>query len=110
MGYFSLWVLYFSVRAGILKRRDWPLARGGLVLIKAFKEQTLNPPQLKQVLLVQSSSDPALWRTIGFWPNRVVFEGYRNSGEVPAALKIFRSVGAEPTVHVFDVIDHQDWP
>jgi len=50
-------------------------------LIQAFKEQTANPPPaLKQVLLVQSSSDPTLWRTVGFWPNRVVFEGYRNSG------------------------------
>jgi len=79
-------------------------------LIRAFKEQTLNPPpQLKQVLLVQSSSDPTLWRTVGFWPNRVVFEGYRNSGEVSAAFKVFRAAGAEPTVQVFEVIDNQEW-
>ena len=79
-------------------------------LQKAFREQILNPPpQLKQVLLLQSSSDPTLWRTVGFWPNRPVFEGYRNSAEVPAALKVFRAAGAEPTVHVFEVVDKQEW-
>ena len=79
------------------------------LLRQTFREQTLNPPrELKQVLLIQSSSDPTLWRTVGFWPNRVVFEGYRNSGEVAAAFKVFRSAGAEPTVHVFDVIENQE--
>ena len=77
---------------------------------QAFGEKTLNPPPaLKQVLLVQSSSDPTLWRSVGFWPNRVAFEGYRNSGEVSAAFRIFRSVGTEPTVHVFEVVDQQEW-
>jgi hypothetical protein len=39
----------------------------------------------------------------------VVFEGYRNSGEVAAAFKVFRAAGAEPTVQVFEVIDNQQW-
>jgi hypothetical protein len=79
-------------------------------LRRAFGEKILNPPPvLKQILLVQSSSEPTLWRTVGFWPNRVVFEGYRNSGDVSAAFNIFRSVGAEPTVHVFEVVDGQEW-
>lgn len=79
-------------------------------LKKTFREQTLNPPpQHKQVLLVQSSSDPTLWRTVGFRPNRVVSEGYRNSGEVSAAFEVFRSAGAELTVHIFEVINNQEW-
>jgi hypothetical protein len=35
----------------------------------------------------------------------VVFEGYRNSGEVVAAFKVFHAAGSEPTVDVFEVID-----
>ena len=60
-------------------------------------------------LLVQSSSDQTLWRTLGFWPNRVVFEGYRNSREVSAAFRVFRAAGSEPTVDVFEVIEKKEW-
>lgn len=80
------------------------------LLKQTFRKKNLNPPrELKQVLLVQSSSDPTLWRTLGSWPSREAFEEYRSSNDVSAAYRTFRSAGTEPAVHVIKVIDQPTW-
>jgi quinol monooxygenase YgiN len=65
--------------------------------------QGRRPAQLRDSYLIQSTSDPTLWRLIGIWQSRAAFEEYRQSVEVPGGLQFFRSVGVEPTLTLFDV-------
>lgn len=65
------------------------------------------PPQMLQAFLVQSATDRAVWRAVSIWRSREALDEYRRSVEAPAGILFFRSVGAEPTLSVFEVIDHQ---
>jgi hypothetical protein len=80
------------------------------LLKQAFKKLTANrPPALRRALLVQSSTDPTLWRALGFWPSSKVFEEYRKSVDTPAGIAIFRVAGVEPVLSVFEIVDQQEW-
>jgi hypothetical protein len=61
------------------------------------------PPQLAQGFLVQNSHSPTSWRTICVWHSPEALDEYRRSEEIPGGLRMFRSVGAEPTETVFEV-------
>jgi hypothetical protein len=61
------------------------------------------PPQLLQTVLVQNSVDPMIWRGISMWRSREALEEYRRSVSTPTGIMIFRSVGAEPTVSMWEV-------
>jgi|SRR5689334_20575805 len=62
-----------------------------------------SPAQLRESYLIQSTSDPTLWRSIGIWHSRAAFEEYRQSVEVPRGVLFFRSAGVEPTLRLFEV-------
>jgi hypothetical protein len=62
------------------------------------------PAQMIETFLVQSTDDPELWRGVSVWRSRAELEAYRRSVDVPGGFLIFRSVGAEPSVSVFDVV------
>ncbi len=53
--------------------------------------------------LVQSAADPELWRGISIWKSRAALDEYRLSVAVPGGVRFFRSVGAEPTLSIFEV-------
>jgi quinol monooxygenase YgiN len=61
------------------------------------------PAQRVQTYLIQSADDPTLWRVISIWRSREALAEYRRSVEVPGGILIFRSVGAEPTLSIFEV-------
>ncbi len=61
------------------------------------------PPQMAQGYLVQSSADPTLWRSVGLWYSHSAFQEYHATGVTPGAMLLFRSVGAEPTLGLFEV-------
>ena len=61
------------------------------------------PPQMLQALLVQSNTDPAVWRGISVWRSRVALEEYRRSVTTPAGIRMFQAVGAQPSVSMWDV-------
>ncbi|HCT77065.1 MAG TPA: hypothetical protein DGT23_10840 [Micromonosporaceae bacterium] len=44
------------------------------------------------------------WRITTLWRSREQLEAYRRSVPTTAAVKIFKDVGAEPTVAIFDVV------
>ncbi len=74
------------------------------ILEKVFKEgKDQRPPQLLQTFLVQSTTDPTLWRIIGLWDSREALEEMRRLG-TPKGILMFRETGAEPTLSTFDVI------
>ncbi|MEX2542401.1 MAG: antibiotic biosynthesis monooxygenase [Trueperaceae bacterium] len=64
------------------------------------------PPQMVRTYLAQSTSDKTLWRIVSVWKSREALEEYQRSTETPGGVLLFRNVGAEPTLAVFDVVVH----
>ena len=50
------------------------------------------------------------WRIQTLWRDRAALDAVRNAPEEPAAPRLFREVGAEPTLAVFDVRAHRVAP
>jgi quinol monooxygenase YgiN len=65
------------------------------------------PPQMAQTFLLQSASDPTIWRMASVWKSCEALEEYRQSVETPGGVLFFRSVGAEPKLSIFDVAVHE---
>ncbi len=69
-----------------------------------FKERIAHlPPQMLQTFLLQDTADQTLWRIISVWKSREALEEMRNSGETPTGVLMFRNVGAEPKLSIFNV-------
>lgn len=62
------------------------------------------PPQMVRSLLVQSANDPEVWQGLSFWRSREALEDYRRSVDTPGGVLLFRSVGAEPKLMIYDVV------
>ena len=62
-------------------------------------------PQIVRSYLLQGTSDPTLWRVMTVWVSQEGLEEYRRSVDTPGALVLFRSVGAEPTRSIFNVVE-----
>ena len=62
-------------------------------------------PQILRSYLLQGTSDPTLWRVMTVWVSQEGLEEYRRSVDTPGALVLFRSVGAEPTRSIFNVVE-----
>lgn len=62
------------------------------------------PPQICEILLIQSVDDPLRWKVVTVWHvthnNRQVEDSIRESG----AAGIFRSIGIEPTQGLFNIM------
>jgi hypothetical protein len=61
------------------------------------------PPEMVRSLLVQSADDPERWQGISFWRSREDLEEYRRSVDTPGGVLLFRSVGAEPSLTIYEV-------
>jgi hypothetical protein len=61
------------------------------------------PPQMVQTFLVQSAADQTLWQILSVWKSREALDEMRNSGEIPEGVVMFRNVGAEPKLSLFNV-------
>ncbi len=61
------------------------------------------PPQIIHTFLMQSFENKNSWRIITLWRSREALDDVRKLPEVPAGVRMFRSVGAEPVLSVFDV-------
>ncbi len=74
------------------------------LLTQTFRSATEHlDPGIVRTFLVQQSSDPLLWRILTFWENREALDRMRQSGDTPRGVVIFRSVGADPVLTVFQV-------
>jgi len=72
-------------------------------IAEAYRMATSTLPHmvLHTVLVKGEAGD---WRIITLWRSRKQLEEYRRSVDTPAAVKIFRDAGAEPTVRVYEVV------
>ena len=62
------------------------------------------PAQMVQMFLSRCLHDETLWRAVATWQSMVALEEYRRSVETPTGVLLFRSVGAEPTLSIHDVV------
>jgi quinol monooxygenase YgiN len=56
-----------------------------------------------QTFLLQDVADQTFWRIISVWKSREALDEMRNSGETPTGVLMFRNVGAEPKLSIFNV-------
>jgi len=69
-----------------------------------YKNRTAQlPSQMLQTFLLQDVADQTLWRIISVWKSREALDEMRNSGETPEGVVMFRNVGAEPKLSIFNV-------
>jgi len=77
---------------------DWPAFQND------YENRTAQlPPQMLQTFLLQDVADQTLWRIISVWKSREALDEMRNSGETPTGVLMFRKVGTEPKLSIFNV-------
>ena len=64
------------------------------------------PAEIYQSYLVQDANEQERWRVVTIWHSQEALRRYRNSIETPEGVLMFRAVGTEPTLTIFDVIEH----
>src|SRR2546422_11615612 len=57
----------------------------------------------RRSLLLQDTEDPELHRLSTTWESQDALDKYRNSTTVPVAFALFRSVGVEPKINIFEI-------
>lgn len=87
-----------TVLEGHIAQEQWAALLQGFTQI-----QSQRPAELQTSYLVQSASDPTLWRTVGVWSSQQAFDAFRAAVPVPPPLALFRSLGAEPTLGLFEI-------
>jgi hypothetical protein len=72
-------------------------------VIEAYRDVTSRlPAAVLHTALVQGDAND--WRIVTLWRSREQLEQYRRQVGTPAAIKLFRDAGVEPTVAVFGVV------
>jgi hypothetical protein len=64
------------------------------------------PPQIRESFLVQLAPDSETCNLVTVWRIRDALEEYRDSVDTPGGGLLFRSVGVEPELALFDVRAH----
>lgn len=64
------------------------------------------PPQMHETFLARSADDAAVYRGIGIWKSREALDEYRRSVETPGGVPLFRSVGVEPGLSIYEIVAH----
>jgi hypothetical protein len=60
------------------------------------------PPPIRESFLLRGDGEAC--RIVTVWTSREALDEYRASVETPGGVLMFRSVGAEPTLTIFDVM------
>lgn len=61
------------------------------------------PAQMVRTVLVQGLDDRTCWRAISIWHSRAALSEYRQSVELPGFVVMFRAVGAEPALTIYEI-------
>jgi hypothetical protein len=69
-----------------------------------YQKRTIQlPPQMVQTFLLQDAADQSRWRIVSVWKSREALDEIRNSGLTPEGVVMFRNVGVEPKLSIFNV-------
>jgi heme-degrading monooxygenase HmoA len=72
-------------------------------VVEAYRQATSALPHMVlDTALVRGEGNE--WRIVTLWQSREQLDEYRREVETPAAIKIFRQVGAEPAVVAYEVV------
>jgi heme-degrading monooxygenase HmoA len=72
-------------------------------VVEAYRDVTAALPHMVlDTALVRGEGDE--FRIITLWQSREQWDEYRREVDTPAAVKIFRDAGAEPTVAAYEVM------
>ncbi len=61
------------------------------------------PPGMKRSMLLRDTEEQGLYRVSTLWEDRQALEEMRKSTGVPGAIALFRRVGVEPNLRVFEI-------
>lgn len=75
-------------------------------LVVQFQAASASLPEeiVESFLLHDANSD--VWRLVTVWESHEALAAYQAAVETPGGVLMFRSVGAEPSLSVFDVQGH----
>lgn len=68
------------------------------------------PPGLLRTFLLQSKTEPALWRIISLWESMEAVQAMKAASETPGGVLVFRHAGSEPKLMIFDVVQGRSAP
>jgi hypothetical protein len=66
------------------------------------------PSQIVQAFLAQSATDPTFWRAVSIWHSSEALQEYRSSVETPAGISLFRSLGADLQISIYEIMSEHD--
>ncbi len=69
----------------------------------AFAGGPAKPSQMLHGFLVQSATDPELWRAVSIWRSQAALREYRASVTTPGGVGFFQAAGADPSFMLFEV-------
>jgi heme-degrading monooxygenase HmoA len=70
-----------------------------------YQEATKNlDAGIVQTFLLRAVREPVKWQIVTIWESRAALDAMRQSGETPRGVLMFRSVQAEPTLFVYDIV------
>ena len=88
-----------------VEENNWQLLKD------AYRAETANiPASIKQTHLIQSQKEPYKWRIVTHWRSQAELDHMRKTEAVPVAVRIFQSVGATPTLEIWNAIAHHLGP
>jgi quinol monooxygenase YgiN len=77
-------------------------------LREAFQADVAHMPlQMMHAFLVQSATDPTLWRGVSIWDSSEALQEYRSSVQLPAGISLFRAVGVELQVNIYEIVSER---
>jgi hypothetical protein len=75
-------------------------------LLDAYKETIkVLPPEIVKTYIVKNVERENTWRIMSIWRSKEVLEEMRKQG-TPAGVLMFRSVGTEPTLSIYEIVEY----
>lgn len=75
-------------------------------LTRTFERASADLPQPIREAFLLHQRDSDVWQIVAVWRSAEELATYRASVETPEGVRMFRSVGVEPTLAVFEVAGH----
>jgi hypothetical protein len=83
---------------GVVPENKWQALQEG------YASVSLSPPEgIVQSYIMQGKADPSLWRLVTVWQSLEALKTMQQTHSVPPGIRIFRDVGVQPQVTIFEV-------
>jgi len=87
-----------TIVEGIVPEDNWKAVTEGYSTIT-----TSVPEGIIESFITQERNQPELWRLVTLWGSLDRLKEMQKNNSVPSGVKIFKDVGVEPQVKIFDV-------